>query len=449
MKKFFYFMLIFCGSYRLLAADPLDPRITPTVKAVSKVLPSVVNLGTERIVTYAYSPWGQNDPFEGMFKDFFAGQQGRKETSLGSGAIINEEGFIVTNAHVVHKATKILVTTYDGKQYLAQEIASDSLNDIALLKLSNYSGKPKLIPIQFAEPDQLLLGETVIAVGNPYGLGSSITKGILSAEGRKVTYGGKVIFSDILQTDAPINPGNSGGPLVNINARMIGVNTAIYAQADGIGFAIPLKRIESILAEWLIPERFSDVSLGIIPGENNDNGKLKFILKEVIAGSPAWEAGLRTGDEIFTFNGKKIKQLINVSNELWKFKNGDSLTLGLKDNKTVSLKVKAVKVTDGKKLAEQKLGLGIQQLTKKLAITLGYPFHGGMIVDNVSKDNHAIRRGDVIVRIGDVPIYDFKDIHRALAGKFYGDKVDALIIFFSEQHGQLKIFKRNLTLEIK
>jgi len=442
-------MTILSASCYLFSSEKIDARVTPTVKAVSKVLPSVVNLGTERIVSYGYSPWGKNDPFEGVFRDFFAGQKGKKETSLGSGAIINEKGLIVTNAHVVHKATKILVTTVDGKQYLAKEIAADTLNDIALLKLSNYNGKPQLKPIQFALPDHLLLGETVIAVGNPYGLGSTISKGILSACGRKVSYGGKVIFSDILQTDAPINPGNSGGPLVNINAEMIGLNTAIYEQANGIGFAIPLKRIEKVLAGWLIPERFSDVSLGIIPGEKNENGELQFYLKEVITKSPAWEAGLRTGDQIFTLNGKKITQLIDVSNTLWQLQCGNSISLELKHNKSVTVRVRAVKILDGQKLAEQKLGIGIQLLTKKLAITMGYPFHGGIIVDNINTKNRNIRRGDVIVKIGDVPIYDFKDIYRALSGKYYGDKVDAVVIFLSVQHGQVQIYKRNVSLNVQ
>lgn len=450
MKKFFCILTILFASSTFFGVDKENSRVTPTVKAVAKVLPSVVNLGTERIVIYTNSPWGKNDPFEGVFKDFFAKQPKRKkETSLGSGAIINEEGLIVTNAHVVHKATRILVTTADGKQFLAKEIAVDILNDIALLKLSDYNGNPKLKPIKFAVPDQLLLGETVIAVGNPYGLGSSISKGILSACGRKVTYNGKVVFSDILQTDAPINPGNSGGPLVNINAEMIGLNTAIYKQADGIGFAIPLKRIEKVLASWLIPERFSDASLGIIPCEKNENGRLKYYLQEVIPQSPAWGAGLRTGDEIYKFNGKNITQLLNLSNVLWKLKSGDSISLGIKNNKTVTLKVKAIKILDGDKLAEQKLGIGVQQLTKKLAIALGYPFHGGMIVDNVSKKNRDIRRGDVLVKIGDVPIYSAKDIRRALVGKHYGEKINAMVIFLSKQHGQGQLYKRNISLNIQ
>ena len=448
MKKFFNLLIIFMLCHTALPTD-ISNRETPTVKAVAKVLPSVVNIGTERIVTSSDSPWGRNDPFEGIFRNFFANQAGRKETSLGSGAIINKEGLIVTNAHVVHKATRILVTMSDGKQYLAKEIAGDDLNDIALLKLTNYTGNPVLKPIQYALPDQLLLGETVIAVGNPYGLGSTVSKGILSAWGRKVTYGGKVIFSDILQTDAPINPGNSGGPLVNINADMIGLNTAVYEQAEGIGFAIPLKRIEQVLAGWLIPERFSEVSLGIIPGEKTVNKKIIFYLREVMPDSPAWSAGLRAGDEITSFNGKHFNHLMDLSNELWKLKSGASIRLGVKGKKETKLIIETLKSRDGKKLAEQRLGIGLQKLTLQLAKILKYPFHGGLVVDEVSKKNRSIRRGDVIVKIADVPIYDFKDVRRALAGKFYGNKIGVLVIFLSTENGHTQIYKRHVTLQIK
>ena len=432
----------------VFSAD-VNIRITPTVKAVAKVLPSVVNIGTERIVTYSDSPWGRNDPFEGIFRNFYAGQVGRKETSLGSGAIINKEGLIVTNAHVVHKATRILVTTSDGKQYLAKEIAADGLNDLALIKLINYKGDIPLKPIKCATPDKLLLGESVLAIGNPYGLGSTVSKGILSAYGRKVTFNGKVIFNDILQTDAPINPGNSGGPLVNINAEMIGLNTAIYEQADGIGFAIPLKRIERVLANWLIPERFSEVSLGIIPGEKTVDGKSFFYLRKVIENSPAWQKGLRAGDEILSFNGKQIAHLMNVSNLLWRVKGGDLVVLKVKGKGNVTILVDALKSLDGKKLALQKLGVGMQKLTLKLAKTLQYPFHGGLIIDDIKGQDNKINRGDIIVKLGDVPIYDFKDIRRALSGKYYGDKVNALVIFVIKQNGQTQIYKRNVLLHIK
>lgn len=450
MKKFFYVLLFFIFVFDLtIAQEKQDNRITPTVKAVAKVLPSVVNIGTERIVTAYDSPWGNNDPFEMIFRDFYSRQMNRKETSLGSGALINKEGLIVTNAHVVHKATKILVTNSVGKQFLAQEIAADDLNDIALLKLIDYNSNSGLKPISFAQPDYLLLGETVIAVGNPYGLGSTVSQGIISAIGRKLTFQGKVIFNDILQTDAPINPGNSGGPLVNINGDMVGLNTAVYQQADGIGFAIPLKRVEKILASWLIPERFAEVSLGIIPTERKAGKKTIFYLKEVIPDSPAWQAGLRAGNEITSLNGNKLNSLMDLSNNLWQLKGGEKLRLGIEGKGEVHLAVKILESLDSKKLAEQKLGIGLQKLTLKLAQTLDYPFHGGLIVDEVSKGNKNIHRGDIIIKIGDVPIYDYKDFRRALNGKLYGDKINGLVLFVVKKNGKMQIYKRNVILNIK
>ncbi|MBN1864930.1 MAG: trypsin-like peptidase domain-containing protein [Victivallales bacterium] len=426
-------------------------RRTPVVRAVEKALPSVVNIGTERIINHYESSWGAGNPFDLMFRDFYSGQRGRgrTETSLGSGAIINKQGLIVTNAHVVRKATRIIVTTYDGRQFTAKEIAADDVNDLALLKLDDYHGDPLLEPISVCPTDDLMLGETVIAIGNPYGLGSSISTGILSAMGRSMIYGGKVLFNDIIQTDAPINPGNSGGPLVNINADMIGLNTAIHKDAEGIGFAIPLRRVEAVLAGWLIPERFSEVSLGIIPDEKVEDGEKVFLLREVMPESPAWQAGLRPGDEIVSIDGSKPHTLLGLSNSLWHLSAGDMVKLDIKGKEKAELEVKVLELLDGRALAEQRLGLRLRELTPKLARTLGYPFHGGLIVEDAGKNSKTLRRGDVIVKIEDIPIYEFSDISRAFKGRLYGDQISALVIYEVRQHGMLQIYKRQVVLDVK
>jgi S1-C subfamily serine protease len=348
----------------------------------------------------------------------------------------------------VHKATRIYITDNNGHQYLAKEIAADDLNDISLLKLE--SEQPlNLTPITFARADEpVMLGETVIAVGNPYGLGSSISKGIVSAIGRKVTYKGKVLFDDILQTDAPINPGNSGGPLVNINGELIGLNTAIFEQANSIGFAIALKLIEKGLAMWLIPERFSDVSLGLIPGETVKDGRTVFLCREIITGSPAERKGLEKNDEIMLINGREINHLMDISNVLWQLKGGDSITLTLKDKGKVMLTVEKLEALDGEKLITQKLGIEAVKLTKQLAGQLNYPFYDGLIVNEVSPRNPALSRGDVIVKIGDVPVYDYADVRRALNGKYYGDKVKALVIFGAKKFGKTQLYKKNVFLNV-
>lgn len=430
------------------AATSPDARMTPTVKAVSRVLPSVVNIGTERIIASGASPWQGADPFEKLLRNFFAQQPRVKTLSLGSGAIIAKGGLIVTNAHVVHKAMKILVRTSDGKTHLAQEVASDPLNDIALLRLAD-TRSADIPPIPLAKPDSLLLGETVIAVGNPYGLGNSISRGVLSATGREVSYNGKVLFSDILQTDAAINPGNSGGPLININGEMIGINTAIFQQADGIGFAIPVRRVEELLAKWMIPERFQDVSLGFVPAENAENGKMTFVIASVFPESPAWKAGLRKGDVIKAVDGAPPRRLIAISDKLWRMKVGDAITLDIAKKGRVSIRTKAIRHLDGKELAKNRLGLGTQILTPKLARALGYPFHGGLIVDEVLSEHPNIRRGDVLVRVDNTPIYDYKCLRRALEGKRNGHTVNAFLITLEERGGSLLLSRKIVPIVLK
>ncbi len=451
MKRIFFHTILMILLCHASGSSADNPRRTAVVKAVEKALPSVVNIGTERIINHFESPWGAGSPFELMFRDFYSGQRGRgrTETSLGSGAIINRQGLIVTNAHVVRKATRIIITTYDGQQFTAKEIAADDVNDLALLKLDDYEGEPVLEPISVCPTDDPMLGETVIAIGNPYGLGSSITTGILSALGRSMMYGGKIMFNDIIQTDAPINPGNSGGALVNINAEMIGLNTAIHKDADGIGFAIPLSRIEHVLAGWLIPERFAEVSLGIIPGERAEEGGKVFYLREVMPESPAWQAGLRAGDEILSLGGEKPRSLLDLSNSLWHLSAGDRVKLDIKAKSNVELKVKALEPLDGRALAEQRLGLGLRELTPELARTLGYPFHGGLIVEDPGRNSKSLRRGDVIVKIVDIPVYEFKDISRAFKGRLYGEQINALVIYVRRQQGMLQIYKRQVMLDVK
>jgi S1-C subfamily serine protease len=444
------FTIILClGFLSKISANEIlqNNRITPTVKAVAKALPSVVNISTERIVSYSNSKYGAFDPFEKLFRNFYNRQRGKKVKSLGSGAVINKYGLIVTNSHVVHKATRIFVTDYNGNQYIAKEIAADDLNDLSLLRLVSKK-KANLIPISFAQHNPILLGETVIAVGNPYGLGSSITKGIVSAIGRKVTFKNKVLFDDLIQTDAPINPGNSGGALININGELIGLNTAIYEQANSIGFAIPLKRIEKVLALWLIPERFADVSLGLIPGEVLINGKIVYICREIIPESPAAKAGIKKNDIITTVKGQKIQHLMDISNSLWNLRGGDTIDLTIKGKGAFNLTVQKIEYTDGNKLLKQKLDISAIPLTKQLAAQLKYPFYDGLVVTEVSKKNINLKRGDVIIKIGDVPIYDFSDVRRALNGKYYGDKINAMIIYAVRKFGETQLYKKNITLNI-
>ncbi len=420
-------------------------RRDDVVKAVEKVLPSVVNIGTERMVSSSYSPWG-SDPFEGFFRDFFGEQMQRKTSSLGSGVIIDPAGLIITNAHVVHRATEINIVLHDGRGLKAVEIASDDLNDLALLAI--VPPVPlDLRPIAIACPGELYLGETVIAVGNPYGLGSSISKGILSAANREAAFQGKVIFSDILQTDAAINPGNSGGPLVNILGEMIGINTAIHREAHGIGFAVPVRRIEAVVGRWLIPERFSDTSLGIIPeaGDSRDH----FKIAEIIPESPAEKAGLKAGLKISSVNGRKFDDLISVGRRLWSLRPGEKITLQDTGGKNWSLTAGESEARDGRQIAKNRLDLSLVELDKPVAASLDYPFTGGLVVTQGPKDNPDIRRGEILVRLNDSGINSFGDIARAMKNVRYGQKVGALFVILVRRAGNVYIVKKEAVIEAK
>ena len=450
MKIYFVLTLVFVAVIRMDGAEAVNPRTTPVVTAVSVVLPSVVNIGTEKIISRADSHWGENDPYDSMFRDFFAEQGPVKTTSLGSGSFIDTSGLVITNSHVVSRATRITVTLDDGTQYLAREIASDDFNDIALLKIEGLPEGRIFKPMKFAKADDLMLGETVIALGNPYGLGHSISQGVLSAFGRKAMYQGNVIFSDIIQTDAAINPGNSGGPLINLNAEMIGMSTAIFREAQGIGFAIPMKRLEDVLAKWLIPERFGELSLGIVPGQKKSAGSgMEFFVREVIQNSPAARAGIKKDDLIMEVDGVRPARLFDISLKLWKMKAGDAVTIKTADGREYSLKAEKIKFMDGLEMAKVKLGIGLQGLTPQLARALEYPFEGGLVVSDIPIGVDSVSRGDILVKLGEMTVNGISDVAKALEDKHHGDVIEAVFLSIVKKREKFYIMKRVCVLNVK
>src|SRR6476620_7383005 len=234
-----------------------EMRRDETVRAVEKVMPSVVNISTKTVPRqrgYFFNWWRDN------WSPFY--QELPPQYSAGSGVIIDEEGYVLTNVHVVEDATEIMVTLSDKRSYPADLVIGTRKSDVALLKIRAKPGD-KFTPIRFAPDDDLLLGETVIALGNPFGLGGSVSKGILSSKSRRPpTENEPLEVEDWLQTDAPINPGNSGGPLVNLRGELIGVSVAVYREGQGIGFAIPVRRISAALAEMYSPETLESLWFG-------------------------------------------------------------------------------------------------------------------------------------------------------------------------------------------
>ncbi len=408
-------------------------RVTPVVEAVSKVLESVVNISTERIVTKRYQRFGYSDPFTKLFERFF-GLQDRyyKTNSLGSGVIVDSGGLILTNNHVIQRASRIIITLADGSDYDAVPVATDQDNDLALIRLEGLSKDANLHAITFAKPNDLYLGETVIAVGNPFGLGHSVATGVLSAIKRKVIYDGEELFDDIMQTDAAINPGNSGGPIINVDGELIGINLAIHGDAEGIGFAIPLKRIEDILSSWLIPSRFGMNSCGLIPGTvTTEDRKSKALVRKILANSPLGQTSIKENDVIQSINGITVNQAIDVGRILWSLKDGENVTIILENGNVAEFSVSAIPELSGKDLAMKTLNVDLQPLTKRLGEALGLPYSRGLIVSDLDQNSslvkQGVQRGDVIIQIGEIPIAGFPDLVRALNQNRYERVLDFVV----------------------
>jgi serine protease Do len=292
------FFLLAAGHQAGAATAATDVRRDAVVAAVEQVMPSVVNIATETVVE-------RHEWYDELLRQFYGWPRGplRRErtTSLGSGVIIDDEGYILTNLHVVRRANRIEVKLWDGRQYAAEIVEATERTDVALLKLVAKPGE-KFKSIKMAPDDDLLLGETVLAVGNPFGLGGTVTRGILSSKNRRPSMGEEPLnVEDWLQTDAAINPGNSGGPLINLRGELIGLNVAVYRAelGQGLGFSIPVKEVSAALARFFTPE----VSHGLWFGARMRAQDGRVRISEVQPGSPADTAGLKEGDVISRLNG--------------------------------------------------------------------------------------------------------------------------------------------------
>ena len=457
----FAIILIFAAIlyHHRTAAEPERPgrllkigqsrRRNEVVRAIEKALPAVVNISTEKVLDNEnLDDSGDFSILQQLFDKFLRSQKSAAGYSLGSGCIIDPSGLIVTNAHVVDRAARIMITLNGGKNYGAEIIADDPVNDIALLKISD--PPPNLPSIRCDNSGRLYLGETVIAVGNPFGLDSSITVGALSGTRRRFTYHGKVIFSDILQTDAIVYPGNSGGPLINIDGEMIGMNMSSYENAPGIGFAIPLSRIENLLAKWMLPERFGLCSLGIVPAWRKDElGQRMIVIGDILPGSPAARAGLRKGLRIIRFNGRKTPDLLARSRRLIRLRKNDAVTLETSGG-TFHLTVAPLLSGDPLQTAKEKLALNLTPLTPALTRELGYPLDSGLLVaDRMADTPPEIRRGDLLLKLGSDAIRNSNDLAARLKTLHYNDRVPAVFLTTVVYHGRSYLAKRNVTLTVR
>ena len=420
------------------AALPGQGYKTPASFAdlADKVKRSVVNISTTQVIKGSpLQPFfGPNTPFkfffgDEFFKHFFGNiPQGEMKThALGSGFVISRDGFILTNNHVIEKATEIKVRLDSGKEYKAKIVGKDPKTDLALLRVIPDTSFPK--PVQMGDSDLIRVGDWVMAVGNPFGLGQTVTTGIISAKGRIIGAGP---YDDFLQTDAAINPGNSGGPLFNMKGEVIGINTAIIAQGQNIGFAIPINIAKELLPQLKtgkVIRGWLGVMIQDITPELAKSFKLKttkgVLISDVSKGSPAEKAGLKRGDVILWFNGKKVQNSHELSRMVAATRPKSHVALlivrnGQEQNVWVTIGTMPQKSAEEVPTKPTMWGITVEPLTPQLARQLGLnEGEKGVVISSVDPGSPAaeagLRPGDVIKEVDRQEIKSVEDYNRAMA----------------------------------
>lgn len=384
------------------ASASAEPRRDRTVEVVERVLPSVVNISTRTIIEV-------RDPFEALLREIWGRGRTDEQVSIGSGVIIDEEGYILTNDHVVRRATEIWVRLADGRERQADRVITSSRSDVALLQLRARPGD-RFTAIRFAADDDLLLGETVLGLGNPFGLGGSVSRGILSSKNRRPPdEAQQLTIGDWLQTDAAINPGSSGGPLVNLNGDLIGLNVAVYREGQGIGFAIPIRAVTDTLAEIFTPERTKGLWFGAEVRATRAGGDrpAELTVSEVQPGSPAATAGVKPGDLVLTVGGRPTRTFIEFNQALTAGGAGKNIALTVR--RGAAERALAVRLIDEKSyfnagLIQRRLGLTLEpipvELARRLNVAWATGFHISAVEETGPGAQAKLQRGMIVTAIG-------------------------------------------------
>jgi serine protease Do len=405
----------------LLAAAPAaagDPflRRTVTVQVVEDAGPAVVNITTKRLVSSPspFSPFGADPFFDRFFRDFFEPRLPHTAQNLGSGVVIDARGHILTNDHVVSRATRIRVLLADGREFEAKLVGADPNNDIAVLRIETEEEIP-WIPMGSSE--DLMVGEPVIAIGNPFGLSNTVTTGVISALNRSIR-SEKRTYHGFLQTDASINPGNSGGPLLNAEGELIGVNTAVYQGGQGIGFAIPIDVATRVVRELIEEGEITPVWLGIefqnLTPQLRDAMELPSQLRGVLVNrvrkkSPARRAGVKLGDVVVRVDDRPARTARGFFEMLETTIDGQELRLEIwRDGETREIGVRAEEIPDAvvSALVAEMLGMELELRES-----------GGCLVRSVRSGSGAerigIQPGDLVLGIDNSPLEDAEALRRA------------------------------------
>jgi serine protease Do len=414
--------------------------------------PAVINIRTEKTIkgggqVFRYffrGPQGENDPMWDFFNKFYGDPRQReyKQQSLGSGFIIDKDGYIVTNNHVIENADKIKAIMKDGKELDAEIVGRDANTDLALIKIQPERDLPVL---KFGNSDSLSVGEWVLAIGNPFGLAHTVTAGVVSAKGRVI---GSGPYDDFIQTDASINPGNSGGPLLNMAGEVVGINTAIIASGQGIGFAIPVDMAKGIIEQLKISGGVTRGWLGVMIqdlskelaeyyGAPDARGAL---VADVVQGDPADKAGIKPKDIITKVDGQQIENSRDLTRMIAAIPVGKHVGITvLRKGSTETFKVEIGKREDTKITAREsnrepadELGLRVSELTPEMAARLNMPETEGIIVAEVAPQSKAaeagLQVGDVIKEINNRSVKSIQNFATMLKKIKSGESIRMLIM---------------------
>ena len=404
------------------------------VQVAKKVQPSVVSIRSERTVTVSPGEGLGEDffkgtPFEDFFKQYGGPPMKRRQMGEGSGVIVDGEGYILTNYHVVLGADKLTVQLFDGRDLKGTVQGTDPKTDLAVIHV-----EAKDLPVAtLGDSDKLQVGEWAIAIGSPFGLEETVTVGVISAKGR--TGLGTGTYEDFIQTDASINPGNSGGPLVNIDGEVIGINAMIIQPGQGIGFAIPINLAKTIMIELIKKGKVVRPWVGIglqdltpeLMKSFSVEEKEGALISQVFEGSPAEKAGLKVGDIAIEIDGTKVKSSQDVVREVLKKQVGQKIEITIiREGKRIQVQVTTVEMPSeaaGQKTpSEMKewFGLRVTTVTPQMAKQLGLPKAEGVVVDNIEAgsvgQDAGLRRGDVILEVNRQKVRDEND-YRSLMEK--------------------------------
>ena len=423
-----------------------------------KLMPSVVNISTTQTIVTNINPFPfefpPGSPFEDMFKEFNTPQK-RKASALGSGFIIDAKGIVVTNNHVIQGAEDIMVTVNGEKEYEAKIIGADPLSDLAVLEIQS---KDKFVPVKFGDSDKARIGDWVIAIGNPYGFGGTVTAGIISARNRSI---GLSRYEDYIQTDASINQGNSGGPLFDMNGDVIGINTAILGQSGsiGIGFSIPSNSAKKVINQliefgetkrgWL-GVRIQNVTKEIADVEKLDKPR-GALVASVAENSPSDKAGIKAGDIILEFNGILIKEMKELPRIVAQTEVGKTVEVKIwRNEKELTKKIKLGRLETSEDFKAEKkeeadpniseiktLKISVRVLSAKDVKIRKLPEGtSGLVITNIQQDSliNYLKVDNIIIEAQKKKIRSVKDFEKIINGVLQSSEKTMLIAIYNNQN---------------